>query len=200
MPNDNLKKWRPGSEITAKRLDSLRGSILKDIRGTSGLNGLGTQVTYTGSHITIGNNDNRFLATPIFQRFRVVAFNDDYLECHTWIPNLDDNDGEEGTERVFIAKPYLLRQTPFDGESIVYPSKTISYTYANQGERTATSGGDEEDQVLIPEYFVDDEIIAIRHIIGSTGVIADTETPPATTGMEWEDMNTAGRFWARKDE
>ncbi len=200
MPNEHLKQWRPRSQVTAKRLDAERKTLLRQVRGQVGLNGLGTQATYNGSQVVIGNNDNRFLARLIFRRFRIVAFKNDYLHCHTFIPKAGagDTDEEEGDVVVFVAKPYLLRQTPFDGESIVYPSKTISYTYANQGERTATSGGDEEDQVLIPEYFVDDEIIAIRNIIGSTGVIANDAGDSETTVTEWEDMNTAGRFWAKK--
>lgn len=200
MANETLHTWKRGDQISSVRLNQIRDAVLKSIRGGVGLDGLGINVTFSGDRLTIQDNSKRFVQSVLVRRLRVKEVKDDYLRCFSWTPNTDDNDGEEGDKDIFVAKPYLLRKTPFDGESIVYPSKTISYTYASQGERTATSGADSETQVLIPEYFVDDEILAIRNIIGSTGVVASEETPAGTTDIGWEDMNTAGRFWAKKDE
>ena len=46
------------------------------------------------------------------------------------------------SNRYSVAKPYLLRKTPFDGEE----HNGISYTYTGNSTRTAERGSDEEDQ------------------------------------------------------
>jgi hypothetical protein len=121
------------------------------------------------------------------KRFRVKVTYGDYIMCHGY----DTVNDEEDDEDILIAKPYLLRQTPFDGESIVFSeSQTITYTYSDEATRSATDGTDTETQVIVPSYFENDEIIAVSRISGGTGVVVND------VQLAWEDMNTTGRFWA----
>lgn len=103
----------------------------------------------------------------------------DHLVCRTW-------DGEtQGDDDVLIAKPWLLRRTPFDGRL----RGSIRYTYQTPIHREARIGNNSEDQIIIPAYRIDDLIYASKAIVGGTSVI-------------WEDVPldwlawTDGRAWA----
>ncbi len=119
----------------------------------------------------------------LVRRFRVKSESNDYLTCRTW-------DGtDEGTVDVKVAKPYLLRRTPFDFDTVIYPNgQEIAYIYSEDYERLANDGVDAEIQVMTPRYFVDEELTAISVLFGGTGV---DECP-------WVDLNTAGRHWAKE--
>lgn len=113
-------------------------------------------------------------------RFKSMASN--HIICRTW-------DGStEGTEDVLIAKPYLLRRTPFDGETRGF------VTYAYNSDITRTAWDDPEDidnQVISPAYVINDIIYATRSIEGGTAVTVTAET------IEWLDINADGRVWER---
>jgi len=116
------------------------------------------------------------------QQFRVQSVGNDHITCHTW-------DGTtEGTVDVKVAKPYLLRRTPFDGET----RDGITYTYSSAVEREADDGADTEDQVIVDSYIEDDIIYAIRRISGGTDVTV------STVDLQWLDLNIDGRYWAKK--
>ncbi len=114
-------------------------------------------------------------------RFQVIADQGDYLTCYSY-------SGDAVTSSVInVAKPYLLRKTPFDGSS----RNSISFVYSSNSARTATSG-DTEDQVIVPSYVAGDEILAVTNIVGSTGV-RDSGNKLIT----WDDLNRDGRAWAK---
>ncbi|GAG50176.1 unnamed protein product, partial [marine sediment metagenome] len=147
--------------------------------------GTGIDIRAIGGQIVIrGPNVRGNPLTAIVQRFRVKSQSNDYLTCRTWNPLVDS--GEEGSVNIKVAKPYLLRRTPFDGESITYGEQTIDYSYTSSHERHADDGVDDEDQIIVPAYFVDDEILAVRNMAGGSGI----------DEIIWEDINNAGRFWA----
>ena len=100
----------------------------------------------------------------------LVTHNDDYLVCE---------DADLNT--VNVAKPYELRRTPFDGETI----GGVTYTYASASEREAVGGFDAETQFITPAYVVGAEIFALASQ-GSTGV---------TSAETYIEMNQ-GRAWA----
>lgn len=124
------------------------------------------------------------------QRFRIVSEADDYLVCHVYNADPDLAGSGEGTEVVNVAKPFLLRRTPFDGESIDYGDQTVSYSYDSASSRETTSDDGTETHVLTPAYFAGEEIVAFRDPGGGTGVVDDEgET------VIFEEKN-AGRFWS----
>lgn len=123
------------------------------------------------------------------RRFVVVEERSDYLVCRR-----SGGDAAVNTEdqHTYVAKPYLLRQTPFNGLS----RNSISYAYTATGERTATDAEDNtESQVIVPSYVVGDEILAARGILGGTGVFGGADSDLA---LEWVDLNADGRAWAKE--
>ncbi len=104
----------------------------------------------------------------------LVAEFDDYLECQDSLLNT-----------IYVAKPYELRKTPFDGETI----GGVTYTYTSSSEREATDGVDTETQFVTPNYRVDAEIFAVK-VQGETGVETAEPAP-----IEYIELNQ-GRAWA----
>lgn len=114
------------------------------------------------------------------KQFRVKSVYADLLVCRTW------DGADEGGEDVLVAKPYLLRRSPFDGQT----RDGISYAYTSHFERTATLDEETEDQVIVPSYVEDDLIYGISNIEGGTNV----------TNAEFLDINADGRAWALGDD
>lgn len=112
-------------------------------------------------------------------RMRVKTIQGDYLSCLTW-------DGStEGTDPIAVARPWDLRRSPFDGQTV----NGISYTYTSDVQRTATLTGVSEIQLITPDYFVDAEIFVIS---ATTGVTASGNP------VHYLDLNTSARAWYRQ--
>lgn len=115
----------------------------------------------------------------------VVTHQNDHLEC-----TLLADDAIE----VLVAKPYLLRRTPFDGLT----RDGIEYTYSSASARIADDG-DEENQVIVPSYVAGDVIYALRGI--EDGVLLTVQSgDDAGADLNWIDMNLDGREWAKQYE
>ncbi len=72
-------------------------------------------------------------------------------------------DGDGNT--VYVAKPYDLRRTPFDGETV----NNISYSYSDANTRTSSkAGNDDETEIITPAYYEDEVICAQRLNTGLT--------------------------------
>lgn len=184
-----------------KRLDNIHG-------------GEGLQVSDTpgGVRLTLDHTDPQVFgeAAVNIRRFSIITVLQDYIECR----------GMEGDdvvgELVFIAKPYLLRQTPFHGlfrNEIRYQYNTADETGATRTAfKTIQEEGEpdrevSEQQLVIPKFVLKkdaippgpegdppgepgwpaDEIYAIENPLGGTGV---SDAP------EWLDLNVDGRAWA----
>lgn len=118
--------------------------------------------------------------TAQFRLSQSAADFPDHLVCRTW-------DGETaGEEDVLIAKPYLLRRTPFDDQTY----GNVSYNYVSATERQARRDTSRETQVVIPRYILADVIFATSPVQRGTGVIVE-EVP-----VVWLDDNRDGRAWA----
>lgn len=118
--------------------------------------------------------------------FRVKYGSDqgDYIVCRTW-------DGSvEGDTDVPVAKPYLCRRSPFDGQT----RDGISYEYSSHVRRTASVGeGEEEEievQVLTPLYVAGDEILAVRGISRGTTVFEEAQSGRTASLTTRVDDNT----------
>lgn len=122
-------------------------------------------------------------------QFRYKSTDGDYLVCKAW-----DGTSESG-EDVAIAKPYLLRPS--------ITARTIggtayTYTYTDDFTRESDGGGTTEDQVVSPDYQVDDLIFAARVRRGTevdvdnvAGVGEQADNEP----ILWVDLNLDGRTW-----
>lgn len=136
--------------------------------------------------------------------FRVEEEKDDYLVCTRFSPGVEP---DPEAPSIKVAKPYLLRRTPFHGETIDYGRGEIRYTYgpANDpteiGTRLAkvmsineeddnmedTDVNTEESQMISPPYYVGEILTAVQ---GETGVQDDE-----ATAVSWADLNTGARCW-----
>ena len=121
------------------------------------------------------------------RQYRVKSVQDDHLVCREW-------DGTvEGAGDVKVAKPFLLRKTPFD----TLTRNGITFAYTSSTERTATedSSGDIQNQIIVSSYQVDDLIYVIGNVAG--GVDTQDENSVDLTRL---DLNVDGRAWSRKFE
>lgn len=172
---DGLRPWHKGDELAAKHLDETRQVLSKQ-----GVLAPGSQVL------------NPRIPQMSCQLFRILGVEDDYLTCYV----ADSNGTSE--EIVHVAMPYILQQTHYATRDA--DRKGLSYVYddpiaaePNTVRRTATNEDDEEEiQVIVPSYEVDDIIIGFTGISGGTNV-ADADGTPVI----WMDLNIDGRMWAK---
>lgn len=125
------------------------------------------------------------LATPgRSKRFQLVSVENDYL-----VAVVLDGAGA-GALEYKIAKPYLLRRSPFDGNS----RNGVSYSYTNNTTRTASKAGETDiTEVVVPYYVAGDELYASR-VFGGTGVTVDG------VDLVFLDDNRDARAWAEQPE
>jgi hypothetical protein len=118
-------------------------------------------------------------------QFKIVSQSDDYLTCTRYNP-LDPAKTGEST---IVAKPYIMRKTPFHGETITYlDGEEITYDYSGPSSRTATNqDAYSEDEQITPSYFAGDIIMAIQ---GGTEV-----NDGDGNQIFWTDLGI-GRAWA----
>lgn len=118
------------------------------------------------------------------QQFKLKSVQGDYITCRSW------NGTSEGSSDVFIAKPFRLRRDPFDQQTIVFPTYTASYSYTNNTQRTETISGVNEEQVVIPVFNPNFDII---YAIDCDGLnISTVDDEP----ISLIDLNLDGRAWA----
>jgi len=178
MTTAQLEEWQSGEVIAASKLNQPVRHINRNLPHA------GPPRQVVGAAVAGGRMTVR--------RFQVRQVKGDYLVCRTL-----DVSNNAGDDDIKVAKPYLLRRTPFDGET----RNGISYTYSSDTEREADDGDDTEDQVVVPSYVehgddeTGDEIYAIRAPTGGTGVV-DSEN----NAVSWLDLNVDGRAWAQKAE
>lgn len=145
-------------------------------------------------------------ASSIFV-FEVVSEAADWLMCAR-VKYLDSTqkvipvDVESGSEKLYkVWKPWMLRQTPFDGKT----RDGIGYVYGTTGIRVATPTGggaeDAETQYITPSYSVRVGGTCGELIHATAGIsrIVSGSSPVKMAG-EFMDINTAGRSWAVGDE
>jgi len=116
--------------------------------------------------------------TAEINRYRLVSQIADTLSCTL----LDDAGADTGSV-VFIAKPPLLRRTPFD--NLTYNG--ISYVYTGNAARVATKSPDIQNEIIIPPYINGISIIHAINVTNKTGI-------PDVTLL---DLNVDARLWAR---
>ncbi len=125
-----------------------------------------------------------FFPLPGLQVFQaqIVVIAIDWLEVNTY-QFIEGGASDVGPAQFAVALPWLLRQTPFNGQTY----NGVSYTYTGIHVRTATAGQTSETQRITPDYVLGDVIYVGRYIRGGTGV---------SQNLESVDLNLDGRCWA----
>jgi hypothetical protein len=131
-------------------------------------------------------------------RIKITEIHDDYLVCAGTLP-----DGKKAN--IKVAKPYALRTSPFNGETVTYPQigksntdQAVAYAYVdgtNYNKRVATyssastrcAAGDHVETIF-PPYEVGNNILVSLNTVGN---FEDT----VAKGKLAVDENRDGRHW-----
>lgn len=174
------ERWTFPEPVSARKLNQLADSIADIYGGISPARVLSRQLSES--------------PPAQFKSFVVAEVRGDYILCQPG----QQLDAGRSDNYVPVAKPYLMRRTPFEGLT----RNGITYTYEDEegndsdSQRVASDVSDStlnEDQEIVPEYVAGDVIYAARNVEGGTGV--KTEEGDGTP-VEWIDMNFDSRAWA----
>lgn len=108
----------------------------------------------------------------------------DYLVCKMYDPVAGSSTGANFA----VAKPYLLQQTPFDGQTVTYiDGDNITYTADGtdpEYKRNHDDGVTSADFVVTPNWFIGEQILVMRIPTWVNG-----------TTYNWIEL-AMGRYWA----
>ena len=123
-----------------------------------------------GRHLSLGFDEREIREFTVISECTEGENIYDCLLCH-------DRRGRT----VYVAKPFMLQRTPFDGQTV----DDVSYTYSTAFERQA----DGVEQVVSPAYLFDgtEKILA--------GRVWQRTMKVGGHKVEWVDLNTSGRDW-----
>ncbi len=179
-PPRRSKPFVPGQDITAKRLTEFAADINR-------MNvGVYPPTQKFGSSA----------APVVAQRYVVASVGDDWVVCTS------PQDKKATPTNYYVAKPYLLRRSPFDTSAGFSGSgwNGNAYVYTSGYTRTATNGGNSETQAIVPAYVAGDMIFAtVPDSTGATlpaGTAATAGTTQTATAIPLLDLNVDGRAWA----
>lgn len=109
----------------------------------------------------------------------------DYLQVRE-LTTYSDGSDVIGPVDILVAKPWILRRTPFDNQIF----NNFLYEYIDQETRTATDQSPPnkvEIQYTTPAYFLNSRIYCARIVSGGTGV---------SQSIRALDLNVDARAWA----
>lgn len=135
----------------------------------------------------------RYVGMGRLVRFRLIEIHEDYLTCRRW-------DGiNEGDVDVYVAKPFMLQQTPHDGVSR-NGFTAGSYAATTAVTRTVTKDADQstENQVIVPSYQVADGAEWDGDEIYAIAANTDVTVGTAELVVKLIDANLDGRAWAEE--
>ena len=162
-----LQRVREGQEISAREWNLITEAIN---RANTGVNGA-RAVTFSAA------DRNK----KPFRQVKIKTILANHLACVEF-------DGTDEGDPINVAKPYQLRGSllAHDTRTFVHPTTTT---------RTASvAGEDDESQVIVPEYVVDDVIVAIQNIVGGNSA----KDPIDGKSFRWMDLNVDARAWAKQ--
>lgn len=123
-------------------------------------------------------------ASVYFRQAEIQSVEEDYLVCKMY----DTVAGSTTGANIAVAKPFLLQQSPFDGQTITYiDGEAITYTKdATDPEykRNHDNGSTSADFAVTPNWFVGEQIVIIRVPFSVNG-----------TTYNWMEF-PMGRYWA----
>ncbi len=162
------EKWLEGEPVSASKLEELRDGLDRLIEGTDP-----RQVS-----------ELLPAAAQVFQG-EIVSVSADHLIVREYRIYPSPTAPIGGSNSILVAKPYLLRRTPFDGQT----RDGVTYVYTTDQQRTATIGPDQRTEHVTPAYLVGDLVYCVRDVHNGTGV----ESGGAIIGS----LEIAGgRMWA----
>ena len=167
-----LHRWKPGDPNSAEWLDQQRDAIERLQ--------LGGQLAQVGYEL--------FLWRQVFMaRVESVPTTPDVLIAREYRVYASPTPPVIGTQNILVALPWLLRRTPFDGQTW----HGISYSYTDNQTRQATDSSIPITltEHITPSYQPGDIIHCARLVQGGTGVIDQS------LGVGVLDL-TVGRVWA----
>lgn len=118
-----------------------------------------------------------------------------FLEPPYYDVNLGNN--VNPNQLYYVAKPWLLQKTPFNGRSIYWgnnvPQSEHLFTYTTLGVRQLTNSVTNEvtTEYMTPRYFPGEIIIAKRLVTG----YYDPMLLGEKVEIVWQDINEGGRNW-----
>lgn len=174
QPAVRLRRWVADSDVSAAHLNEAVDAVQRMVR------------VPTSAREVIRPD----AAAVQVQQFVVVSEAGDYLRCR----KLDGPSGVDVDGGIYyVAKPYLLRRSPFDGTA---GRDSITFEYTSDSERTATNADDEtEDQAIVPSYVAGDVVYGVLNVAGLSLTI--TRADGAEFSVRYLDMNADGRAWAQ---
>ena len=147
----DIPEFSGGSDSAREKLNTISRevSIFSKIKGSKFIN---VQKTPAGLSITI--NIEAFLAfanqlDASLRPLYITALNDDTLTGRYLYP---DGLGslEQGTVDITVLKPWTLRRTAFDGQTV----NGVAYTYYDAATREGDDGETQQTEYVTQDYFV----------------------------------------------
>lgn len=165
-----IKKWRQGEPLDHRKMNQVVDAVNAMVQGAN-----------PPSQVLPKPGD----APPLSaQRFSIASIAGDYLICNPFKGSVPDT-----TSSIQVAKPPELRRS-------VVELGDLTFTYSGDQNRLAfNEDAEEEEQIVVPLYTAGAMIFAMSNIVGGTGV-SDADNQD----LGWQDMNVAGRAWAKNDE
>jgi hypothetical protein len=146
------------------------------------------------------------------QRMIVKGIDTDWFYCLAYdkngqspagTPNWQDGVTPQ-TDYILVAKPWELRFSPWDGQTIDglhFSYADATYDYARR-KVTQVSGSGSEIQIVVRPWYIGEIILAATNITGGTDQEDDGPNndgvPPLAT-LVWEDVNQTAHAWAQTD-
>jgi hypothetical protein len=196
----NQQNVKRGQPLTAKRLTN----IGKDAQRNIQTNGANNRRFHDGVTVDYPQLKGNAPAGLVVRWAKVVDVFNDCLSCafiQTVTPlNVQTItiDGTAISDPFYVAKPWALQVSPFDGNTITYiDGEQITYTKdATDPEfkRNHSDGVDNADFIITPNYYIGEWLTIAR--LPSPVVLPGGSS---YTVLDWIDMNNAGRYWAREE-
>lgn len=175
----NTKRMRVSTEPVCKITEEIQPPYNLDVDIIYAIEVSNTGVDAT-SAVDLNADGRTWAADDFLRTVKVTSEANDYLET------VDINDSEV---TYTVAKPFDLRVTPFDGQTI----EGVAYTYQTENVRSSFVSGDDPETLterIIPRYTANFSLIQIRLVKEGTGVTVDDEE------LVWLDTNVGGRAYA----
>jgi hypothetical protein len=175
---------KPGQPLTAKEIN--RNIAQGPMRGAQYTGNADTRRFHNGNAVDLPGDTGISPWSAYFKYAEVQSVGEDSLTCK----NYSNVAGADSGGSFTVAKPYLLQQYPFNGQTITYiDGDQITYTKdATDPEykRNHDDGSSDADFVITPNYYVG-EVILIMRVPTLVG---------GSTVADWMECGM-GRYWAR---
>lgn len=179
------KPIKPGTALTADKLNRTLGQgVARSVQVSGPVSGR----RFPDSVAFDIKREGNYTGHSVIHRWAVVddVF-EDYLQCSFY----DIATGLDRGNTVYVAKPFHLQQTPWDGVTVTYiDGEEITYTKdATNPEylRNHDNGTDSADFAVTPNWFIGEPIVIVR--LPSDIVVSGIP-------LSWMEF-LPWRYWAR---